>query len=360
MEKNIKRSLLIIATLTIIFSIMLYNINKSKAYATTGKIISQTTNLREEASTDSKILVQLPIEKEVEILSDQGEWYKVSVDGVTGYIMKDLLTVDGKIVENTEEKVEKETVIKQTQGNETENTNTKIINKDSKLKLLPLINSTDLLELKNGDKVVFNEIIGNWTSITVNNINGWIMSSNISEVSDIVAEVNTQPEEVKQEQSENIIQEEKKENSNTEISNKMYVNWESVNLRSEPNTTSTVIKSINKNEEVEVVGTEGDWTKVKFQGLEGYISSSLLSTEKQKVSETEQTQTPQASNKMYVNWESVNLRSEPNTTSAVIKSINKNEEVQVLETEGEWTKVKSQEAQGYVLSTLLSTQKQSV
>ncbi len=354
-KKNIIKKVIVMVIITTLCSIMLYNINQNNVYAAIGKIISQTTNLREEASTDSKILVQLPIDKEVEILSEQGEWYQVSVDGLTGYIMKDLLTVDGKIVEKVEEKTEEQTEDEPVQENtiEVENSNTKTINKDSKLKLLPLINSTDLLDIKNGDKVTINETIGNWTSVTIQDITGWIISSNISEEGNTIVETSTQPVE---EQT----QEEKPEEQNTETANIMYVNWEAVNLRSEPNTTSDVIKSINKNEEVEVIGTEGDWTKVKYQGLEGYISSQLLSTEKQEVTETEQTQTTQVSNTMYVNWEAVNLRSEPNTTSDVIKSINKNEEVEVVGTEGDWTKVKSQGIEGYVLSSLLSDEKQDI
>ena len=49
-------------------------------------------NVREKATTDSAKVTSANHNTEVEILGKEGEWYKVSVDGKTGYIREDQLS----------------------------------------------------------------------------------------------------------------------------------------------------------------------------------------------------------------------------------------------------------------------------
>ena len=69
----------------------MFFINMSLA-ATTGKINVETANLRETANADSKILSQLSLNQEVEIIEKTGEWYQVRYNGITGFIRQDLIT----------------------------------------------------------------------------------------------------------------------------------------------------------------------------------------------------------------------------------------------------------------------------
>ena len=48
----------------------------------------------------SKILEQLSINEEVEIIEKTGNWYQVKAKGMTGYIRQDLITVSGEIAKN--------------------------------------------------------------------------------------------------------------------------------------------------------------------------------------------------------------------------------------------------------------------
>ena len=72
---NIKSILIVTALLLII---MLF-INISLA-ANTGVINAQTVNVRETADAESKILKQLPINQEVEVLETEGDWYKIKCE----------------------------------------------------------------------------------------------------------------------------------------------------------------------------------------------------------------------------------------------------------------------------------------
>ncbi len=62
-----------------------------------------------------------------------------------------------------------------------------------------------------------------------------------------------------------------------------------VNLRSEPSLTASVITKLNAGDEVDIVEYGKEWTKVSYNGKEGYISTIYLSTRKPA---TEPTTTP--------------------------------------------------------------------
>ena len=64
----------------------------------------------------------------------------------------------------------------------------------------------------------------------------------------------------------------------------MYINTETVNLRSSADRTSTIVVQLAINTKVEVVSEENGWSKVSVNGKEGYILSSLLSATKQETS----------------------------------------------------------------------------
>ena len=50
----------------------------------------------------------------------------------------------------------------------------------------------------------------------------------------------------------------------------------SVNMREEPSTDADVVDFLEDGTEVEVLGTDGDWTQVSYDGRTGYVMSSLL------------------------------------------------------------------------------------
>lgn len=52
-----------------------------------------TLKVRMEPSTDAKVLTLIPIEEELEVLEDDGEWVKVTVDSDEGYISKDYVDI---------------------------------------------------------------------------------------------------------------------------------------------------------------------------------------------------------------------------------------------------------------------------
>ena len=71
------------------------------------------------------------------------------------------------------------------------------------------------------------------------------------------------------------------------------INSETVRLRKEPNTTSTIIEQLDKNSEVEIIEEEDGWYKIKAKvedkTVTGYVSKKLVDTQKSNSSTTNST-----------------------------------------------------------------------
>jgi uncharacterized protein YgiM (DUF1202 family) len=65
------------------------------------------------------------------------------------------------------------------------------------------------------------------------------------------------------------------------------VNADSLNIRSEPNTDSDIIGSLDRDQKVKVL-EEGEWSKIQYNDKEGYVKSSYL----QKIEGTSPTNPP--------------------------------------------------------------------
>ena len=96
-----------ISLLISIFIVVLLNI---KAFAVTGVITEITVNVREKASKDSKRIMYVTQDDEVEVLEKDGDWYKIKAKGKTGYILGTYVKVDdSKLEDNSSSNDDNET-----------------------------------------------------------------------------------------------------------------------------------------------------------------------------------------------------------------------------------------------------------
>lgn len=296
-----------VVIITIIAIISSFFIHISLA-ADTAKIKVETANLREKMEEDAKILEQLSMDEKVEIIEKTGDWYKIKAQGLTGYIRQDLVTVDQKEAENnttentettsetTENPTEttqqepkqeaEETTQKQEQTPEQEpkkeekelELGKQKAVEDTKLKIIPVINATNTSEVKKEEEVNVVEIMNGWACVETKSARGWIRKEKIQKQEQ-------QPERTVS--TEPIVQEQPKEQT---VIKTLFVNANRVNVRKEANTTAEIVTKATMNTAVEVVEEANGWSKVKVNGKEGYISSSLLATTK-KQEETSRSKT---------------------------------------------------------------------
>ena len=238
----------------------------------TGKVNVETANLRETADEESRILVQLSINDDVEILGESGNWYQVKSNNVTGYVRKDLLTVeDSQKEQKTEETntVQKEQTTTETNTEENQESQdqsaSRIVKEDSKLKIVPTINATDIIEVKKDEEVTVIEEINGWVCIEKETAKGWIRADKLMTKEEKEAQEQAAKEAEKQAQT---------------VQKTMYIAETRVNLRKEPNQESESLTKLTLNTQVDVYSEENGWSRVKVNGTEGYILSSLLSDTK--------------------------------------------------------------------------------
>ena len=151
MKKIQKIALVLIIILAIILGLTY------TTFAVTGKITVETVRVREEATTESKTLVMGNLGEEVEVIGQEGDWYKVKYNEQEGYIYKDYVETT-EPVEETPETTENPQTKPDTTT--TEETNTSVatelgntLNKDSSAYLLPNYTSTKIAELKQSEQV---------------------------------------------------------------------------------------------------------------------------------------------------------------------------------------------------------------
>ena len=224
------KSKLFIISIMIVF---LVSVQNASIAVIKGTVNTETVRVRKEATTESNIVKLVSIGDKITVTGESGDWYKVKVDNVTGYIRKDLLNLDEEYPSNNENKdqphqpEEPENPIEN--GNETDNTNnetpenvdntqegnnsstenentensdnnkgttmgesktisTMILNEQEKeigakknlqndvnLKILPLANSNNIIEVKANTEVTIVEIINSWCKLeTAEGESGWI------------------------------------------------------------------------------------------------------------------------------------------------------------------------------------------
>lgn len=303
----------ILCTATIGITLLFFtNVNLA---ANTAKVNVDTANLRETADENSKILKQLSLNDNLEVVEETGDWYKVKNSNVTGYVRKDLVTVENKKentnTSNTSNTQNSEnTSIANTENKSEETTNEQIVVEDTKLKIVPTINSTDIIDVKKDEKVTVIETINGWVCVQKDNTKGWIRKDKLASKTD---ETTTNKEEANNQE----------ESKTTETPIKTaYISETKVNVRKEADKNSEVVVKLTQNTSVEVYAEENGWSKIKVDGKEGYISSDLLSDQKVEVTKTTNNTTNNKTNNTtkknnVTSRSSTTVREEKQTTQAV-------------------------------------------
>lgn len=296
--------------------------------ANTGTINVNVANLRREANAESTVLEQITLNQEVEILGEEGDWYQVTYNQITGYVSKELVTVnsnpepteENNQVENstqdnnqvetntTEQNTTEENTTADENAENTENTEEITlgeykISEDTRLKLIPSINATDVIELKADETVTVTEIMNGWACVETQTTKGWLRKDKLKK--DEPVEANQ--EEVQEEQ-------EQQPAENTPIKTQ-YINSATVNVRQEANTSSTIVTTASLNTEVQVYSEQGGWSRVKVNNAEGYIATSLLSDSRQETSRSQSTSRKTSSTKSTKKTTTSQSKATQNTTT---------------------------------------------
>ena len=294
----------------------------NKVQAATATVTADTLNLRSQASTDSSIVKLLNKGEKLEIISDDGDWIKVSYNGAEGYVSKDYIEIndDTPIESNNQEQPNTSETTESGNITETNTTTTSAkLNTDTQIRILPLINASIIENIASGSEVKVITSTNKWSFVETDTISGWIVNTTLGEKissdNNGTPETTEEPEEnTNNEENQNTTDTEENENSDKmyETSVTKYINGSSVYIRNKPSTDADIVISLIKNTDVTVVGENGDWYKVEYNNYEGYIYKELLADEK--VAQTNRHDTVQISESVVQD----NIEQTSNTTNLTL------------------------------------------
>ena len=324
----------------------------------TGKVnITTALNVRQAATSNSRIVGSLKGGEKVNIISESNGFYKIEFNNSYGYVYSKYISKDGKS-ENVQavkqEEVKKEAkvapkaapvVLAARSLNKTG-----IVNVSSSLNVRSGASTSSKVigSLSGNSKVTIIGEEGAFYKIKYKGSHGYVAKEYIKDITGSNNNSNqgttTTPEKPSTPES----------TQKTGIVNVS----SSLNVRSGASTSSKVIGSLSGNSKVTIVGEEGAFYKIEYKGSHGYVAKEYIkdvtgsnnNSNQGTTTTPEKPSTPESTQKTgIVNVSSsLNVRSGASTSSKVIGSLSGNSKVTIVGEEGAFYKIEYKGSHGYV------------
>ena len=217
-----------------------------------GKVNASALNIRSGQGTNYSIIGTVKNGETVVIIEKTSpSWYRINYNGTSGYVSSEYL---------------KDVNTKYDLALKGEVNDTYVRYRSS-----PSMAGTVLGSLNTGAAVTVTGIESGWYRLSVSGSTGYMRSDYIKITgADSSAKNNTdKPKEDPPQAPESV---------------KGLVTDNYVNFRTASNTSANIIRMLNKDTEVEILGKEGSWYKISYNGTVGYMSSSYVKESDGKVS----------------------------------------------------------------------------
>lgn len=315
MKKIILPCIIIFITLTI----------ANISLAETATVSATAVRIRESASTSANIITNVYQDDEVEILEENGEWYKVKVGEKVGFAKAEFFkkkktekpsnTTTQNTVSN-ENKPQNTTTQNQTETNPNAVPNEPVshdtqqeitvgqtitLPSTTKIRLIPNLSTTAKTEIAQGTSVTIEANLGNWYKITNQTVSGWATKQKLTVISTpttpeqpaeptqpVVPEPeptqnttpaqNTVPEQPVEppKEPEKPTEPEKKPAEPTSSNRTAVVIVETARVRKGASKNAGILDVLDEDDVVTITGEEGDFYKITSRIGSGYISKSLV------------------------------------------------------------------------------------
>ncbi|MGU8167402.1 SH3 domain-containing protein [Clostridium perfringens] len=301
--------------------------------------VSSSLNVREGASTSSKVIGSLSGNTKVIIVGEEGAFYKIEYTGSHGYVAKEYVK---DVTESSNSNQGTQTQEKPSIPENTEKTG--IVNVSSSLNVREGASTSSKVigSLSGNTKVTIVGEEGAFYKIEYKDSHGYVAKEYVKDVTE-----SSNSNQGTQTPEKPSIPE------NTEKTGIVNVS-SSLNVREGASTSSKVIGSLRGNTKVTIVGEEGAFYKIEYKGSHGYVAKEYVKgvTESSNSNQGTQTQEkpsiPENSKKTGVVTASkgLNVRKEANTSSKIIGILNSGESVEIIGEENGFYKItyKGQEA----------------
>lgn len=295
----------------VIFMILTINYT---SFAVTATVNVTAVRIRESASTEANIVTNIYQEDEVEILEENGEWYKVKYGEKIGYAKAEFFTKKAEEPQNptanekepqepqntTEnEGATEQNLVPNDENEQTAQMQRKVgetfaLSNSIKVRVIPNLSTIAKTEIAQGTNVTIETKLGNWYKVTNQTISGWITESKLLEKSTPneppvatqsqpepqlpeMPQNTTEPQESKPEPTEEKPQETKQPEEKSTTNKTAIVIVETARVRKTASTNSDIVEVLDEDDIVTITGEEGNFYKITSDKIgSGYISKSLV------------------------------------------------------------------------------------
>ncbi|SQB61013.1 surface protein [Clostridium perfringens] len=315
--------------------------------------VSSSLNVREGASTSSKVIGSLSGNTKVTIVGEEGAFYKIEYKGSHGYVAKEYIK---DVTENNNSNQGTQTPEKPSTPENTEKTG--IVNVSSSLNVREGSSTSSKVigSLSGNTKVTIVGEEGAFYKIEYKGSHGYVAKEYIKDVTE-----NNNSNQGTQ------TPEKPSTPENTEKTGIVNVS-SSLNVREGSSTSSKVIGSLSGNTKVTIVGEEGEFYKIEYKGSHGYVAKEYIKDVTESNNSNQGTQTPEKPSTPentertgVVNVSSyLNVREGASTSSKVIGSLSGNTKVTIVGEEGAFYKIEYKGSHGYVAKEYIKNIKDEV
>ena len=223
--------------------------------------VSSSLNVREGASTSSKVIGSLSRNTKVTIVGEEGAFYKIEYKGSHGYVAKEYVK---DVTENSNSNQGTQTPEKPSIPENTEKIG--IVNVSSSLNVRERasISSKVIGSLSGNTKVTIVGEEGAFYKIEYKGSHGYVAKEYVKDVT----ESNNSNQGTQTPEKPSIPENSKKTGVVTAS--------KGLNVRKEANTSSKIIGILNSGESVEIIGEENGFYKITYKGQEAYASKNYI------------------------------------------------------------------------------------
>ena len=196
-----------------------------------GTVTALGVNVRENPNMDAAVVTVLNQGQQVVVLSQDGDWYRISCEGATGFVSVDYMTL-----EQEGQAQLGYGLIKCAAANIRSSADTE---------------SDPIASLEEEEVVTITGVTDGWYQVDINGSTGYVRSDLVDPTAEIPAE---------------------------KIYDYAVIQCAAANLRSEPDSTATKSDVLYTGSLCTLLEQDGDWYKVQYGDNVGYVLSSLMST----------------------------------------------------------------------------------
>ncbi|PFQ70674.1 peptidase M24 [Bacillus cereus] len=303
------------------------------------KVTADVLRVRTAPNTSSSVSGRVYEGQTLNVISQENGWVKINHNGKVGYVSGEFVSGvssnAGSSNNNTNNNNQES--VKPASGNYTVNVSS------LRVRTGPSTSHTTIGSVKKGQVVQVVGEVQDWFKINYAGQTAYLSKDYVTKGGS--NENTTQGN--NQEQNNNVT---------VQTGGTYVVNATSLRVRTGPATYHSVIGGVLNGTKLNVVGSEGSWFKVNYQGKTGYVSSEFVKFVKGGTTTPEQPEQPNqgAIGDYYINASALNVRSGEGTNYRIIGALPQGQKVQVISENSGWSKINYNGQTGYIGTRYLS------